>query len=124
MGGAVSAIEQGFIQDEIARSAYTYQKEIENGEKVIVGVNKFTVQQEEAPEVFRVDDSIRRVQSDKLASLRQRRDNDKVQQLLARIAETAQTTENLMPLVVEAVEHYCTLGEISDSLRKVWGEYR
>ncbi|WP_295117345.1 methylmalonyl-CoA mutase [uncultured Chitinophaga sp.] len=124
MGGAVSAIEQGFIQDEIARSAYTYQKQIENGEKVIVGVNKFTVQQEEAPEVFRVDDSIRRIQSEKLASLRQRRDNDKAQQLLARIEATAKTTENLMPLVIEAVEHYCTLGEISDTLRKVWGEYR
>ncbi|UYQ94228.1 methylmalonyl-CoA mutase family protein [Chitinophaga horti] len=124
MGGAVSAIEQGFIQDEIARSAYRYQKEIETGEKVIVGVNKFTVQAEEAPEVFRVDDSIRRLQSEKLASLRARRDNAKVQELLSAIEACARTTENLMPLVVDAVEHYCTLGEISDTLRKVWGEYR
>lgn len=124
MGGAVSAIEQGFVQDEIARSAYTYQKEIESGEKVIVGVNKFTVADEEGPEVFRVDDSIRMIQSEKLAALRRRRNNEKVQQLLAALEARARTTENLMPLVVEAVENFCTLGEISDTLRRVWGEYR
>lgn len=124
MGGSVSAIEQGFIQDEIARSAYQYQKEIENGEKVIVGVNKFVVQEEPDGDVFRIDDSIRRVQSDKLASLRARRDNEKAHALLAALEARARTTENLMPLVVEAVENFCTLGEIADSLRKVWGEYR
>ena len=124
MGGSVSAIEQGFIQDEIARSAYQYQKEIENGEKVIVGVNKFVVQEEPDGDVFRIDDSIRRVQSDKLASLRARRDNEKAHALLAALEARALTTENLMPLVVEAVENFCTLGEIADSLRKVWGEYR
>ncbi|MCK7553829.1 methylmalonyl-CoA mutase family protein [Chitinophaga sedimenti] len=91
---------------------------------MIVGVNKFTVETEEVPEVFRVDDSIRRVQSEKLAALRQRRDNAKVQSLLAAIEAAARGTDNLMPLVVDAVEHYCTLGEISDALRKVWGEYR
>lgn len=124
MGGSVSAIEQGFIQDEIARSAYQYQQEIENGEKVIVGVNKFTVKEETADDVFRIDDSIRTLQSEKLASLRTRRDNRKVNDLLAALQAKAQTTENLMPLVVEAVENYCTLGEIADALRKVWGEYR
>ncbi|WP_343306422.1 methylmalonyl-CoA mutase family protein [Chitinophaga niabensis] len=124
MGGSVSAIEQGFIQDEIARSAYQYQKEIENGEKVIVGVNKFVVQEEPDGDVFRVDDSIRKVQSEKLASLRARRDNEKAHALLAALEARALTTENLMPLVVEAVENFCTLGEIADSLRKVWGEYR
>lgn len=124
MGGSVSAIEQGFIQDEIARSAYQYQQEIENGEKIIVGVNKFVVEETADTEVFRIDDSIRKHQSDKLASLRARRDNVKVEALLAAIAERAQTTENLMPLVVEAVEHYCTLGEIADTLRNVWGEYK
>ncbi len=124
MGGSVSAIEQGFIQDEIARSAYQYQQEIENGEKIIVGVNKFVVEETADTEVFRIDDSIRKHQSDKLASLRARRDNGKVEALLAAIAERAQTTENLMPLVVEAVEHYCTLGEIADTLRNVWGEYK
>lgn len=124
MGGSVSAIEQGFIQDEIARSAYQYQKEIENGEKVIVGVNKFVVQEEPDGDVFRIDDSIRKIQSEKLASLRARRDNKKAHALLAALEARAATTENLMPLVVEAVENFCTLGEIADSLRKVWGEYR
>lgn len=124
MGGSVSAIEQGFIQDEIARSAYQYQQEIENGEKVIVGVNKFTVKEEASGDVFRIDDSIRLLQSEKLQSLRARRDNDKVTALLSELQAKAQTTENLMPLVVHAVENYCTLGEIADTLRKVWGEYR
>ena len=124
MGGAVSAIEQGFVQDEIAKSAYQYQQEIENGEKIIVGVNKFTVQEEASAEVFRIDDSIRVLQSEKLQSLRARRDNSKVDVLLAILQDKAKTTENLMPLVVEAVENYCTLGEIADALRKVWGEYR
>ncbi|WP_298710899.1 methylmalonyl-CoA mutase [Chitinophaga sp.] len=124
MGGSVSAIEQGFIQDEIARSAYQYQQEIENNEKIIVGVNKFVVEEASDTEVFRIDDSIRKLQSEKLASLRARRNNGKANALLAALAERARTTENLMPLVVEAVENYCTLGEIADTLRNVWGEYK
>ncbi|MBC9931931.1 acyl-CoA mutase large subunit family protein [Chitinophaga qingshengii] len=124
MGGAVSAIEQGFIQDEIARSAYKYQQEVENNEKIIVGVNKFVAADNQPPEVFRIDDSIRQMQSDRLKALRARRDNDAAEQCLQRIREAAQTTENLMPLVVTAVENYCTLGEIADALRQVWGEYK
>ncbi|MCF6404772.1 methylmalonyl-CoA mutase family protein [Chitinophaga filiformis] len=124
MGGAVSAIEQGFMQDEIARSAYRYQQEIENGEKIIVGVNKFAVREDVTTEVFRIDDSIRQVQTERLQSLRARRDNVAVTALLQRLEAAAQTTENLMPIVVEAVESYCTLGEIADTLRKVWGEYK
>ncbi|MVT10463.1 acyl-CoA mutase large subunit family protein [Chitinophaga tropicalis] len=124
MGGAVSAIEQGFVQDEIARSAYLYQQQIENGEKIIVGVNKFTVAEETVPEIFRIDDSIRQVQSERLQSLRSRRNNEVVTSLLQQLENAAHTTENLMPIVVEAVENYCTLGEISDTLRKVWGEHR
>ncbi|MBW8684888.1 acyl-CoA mutase large subunit family protein [Chitinophaga rhizophila] len=124
MGGAVAAIEQGFMQDEIARSAYRYQREIESGEKVIVGVNKFAVKEGAAGEVFRVDDSIRQVQTERLQVLREKRDQAKVAGLLQRLETAAGTTENLMPIVVEAVEHYCTLGEIADVLRKVWGEHK
>ena len=124
MGGAVSAIEQGFIQDEIARSAYKYQREIENNEKIIIGVNKFTATDPVAPEVFRIDDSIRILQSERLKSLRERRDNTAVQNALQRIRQAAGTGENLMPLVVDAVEHLSTLGEIADVLREVWGEYK
>ena len=73
--------------------------------------------------MFRIDDSIRQMQTDKLTALRQRRNNNAARESLQRIAAAAQTTENLMPLVVEAVENYCTLGEIADALRQVWGEY-
>ncbi|HEU4555380.1 MAG TPA: methylmalonyl-CoA mutase family protein [Chitinophaga sp.] len=124
MGGAVSAIEQGFIQEEIARSAYRYQQQVEKGEKIIVGVNKFTMEDTAAPELFRVDDSIRKVQTERLQALRAKRDNGKVQQLLLQLETAARGTDNLMPLVVTAVEHYCTLGEIADTLRKIWGEHR
>ncbi|ACU63666.1 acyl-CoA mutase large subunit family protein [Chitinophaga pinensis] len=124
MGGAVAAIEQGFMQDEIARSAYRYQQEIESGEKVIVGVNKFAVKENATEEVFRIDDSIRQVQTERLQALRAKRDNSAVAALLQRLETAAHTTENLMPIVVEAVEQYCTLGEIADTLRKVWGEHK
>jgi methylmalonyl-CoA mutase N-terminal domain/subunit len=124
MGGAVAAIEQGFMQDEIARSAYRYQQEIESGEKVIVGVNKFAVKEGATEEVFRIDDSIRQVQTERLQTLRAKRDNAAVAALLQRLEAAAHTTENLMPIVVEAVEQYCTLGEIADTLRKVWGEHK
>ncbi|HTN45300.1 MAG TPA: methylmalonyl-CoA mutase family protein [Flavipsychrobacter sp.] len=123
MGGAVKAIEQHFIQDEIARAAYAYNKSIEDGEKIIVGVNKFTAKETEAAPVFKIDDSIRVVQSEKLAKLRAKRDHAKATACIATLQEKARTNENLMPLVVEAVENYCTLGEIADALRSVWGEY-
>ena len=124
MGGAVNAIEQGFIQEEIARSAYIYNKDIETGEKIIVGVNKFVSKEQEETPVLKIDDSIRQVQSEKLKELRARRDNEKASQCLALIRQKATTTENLMPAVIEAVENLCTLGEIADTLRDVWGEYR
>ncbi|MGN6417611.1 MAG: acyl-CoA mutase large subunit family protein [Pseudobacter sp.] len=124
MGGSVSAIEQGFIQDEIARSAYNYQRDIEKGEKIIVGVNKFQVKETDSIPVFKIDDSIRHLQSEKLASLRKRRDNAQVDQKLQLLSDAASSGENIMPAVLEAVEHLCTLGEIADTLREVFGEYR
>ncbi|WP_276132018.1 acyl-CoA mutase large subunit family protein [Polluticoccus soli] len=124
MGGAVKAIEQGFIQDEIARAAYQYNREIETGEKIIVGVNKFIAKEEGQTPVLKIDDSIRHVQMEKLRSLRERRDNAKAAASLDAIRQRAKTTANLMPVVIEAVENLCTLGEISNTLREVWGEYR
>lgn len=124
MGGSVSAIEQGFIQDEIARSAYEYQRNIESGEKIIVGVNKFTVDEKNDTPVFKIDDSIRTLQTEKLAALRSRRDNAAVQNCLQQITTCAKDGTNLMPAVIEAVESYCTLGEIADALRTVFGEYQ
>lgn len=124
MGGAVKAIEQHFIQDEIARSAYKYNTDIETGEKIIVGVNKFTTKEINETPLLKIDDSIRQLQSEKLKALRTKRDSEKATACLDVIRQKAQTTENIMPAVVDAVENLCTLGEISDTLRKVWGEYR
>jgi methylmalonyl-CoA mutase, N-terminal domain len=124
MGGAVKAIEQGFIQEEIARSAYKYNNAIETGEKIIVGVNKFTSKETNDTPLLKIDDSIRVLQSEKLKALRAKRDNAKADACLAAIREKALGTENLMPAVIEAVENLCTLGEISDTLRAVWGEYK
>lgn len=124
MGGAVKAIEQRFMQDEIARSSYKYTKDIESGEKIIVGVNKFTVEETNDTPLLKIDDSIRKVQSEKLAALRAKRDNAKAAACLDTIRKKASTSENLMPFVIDAVENLCTLGEISDTLRKVWGEYK
>jgi methylmalonyl-CoA mutase N-terminal domain/subunit len=124
MGGAVKAIEQGFIQEEIARSAYAYNKAIENKSKTIVGVNKFSSKENEATPLLKIDDSIRVVQTEKLKALRAKRDNSKACTCLQTIKEKATTNENLMTFVVDAVENLCTLGEISDTLRSVWGEYK
>lgn len=124
MGGSVSAIEQGFIQEEIARSAYEYQRQIETGEKIIVGVNKFQVQEPGSIPVFRIDDSIRQIQTDKLASLRKRRDPARCDSILQDLNDKAASGENIMPVVIEAVENFCTLGEIADTLREVFGEYK
>ena len=124
MGGSVSAIEEGFMQDEIARSAYEYQRNIESGKKIIVGVNKFTVDKETPVPGFRIDDSIRTLQIEKLNKLKSNRDNIKVAECLDIIEAAAKSTTNLMPLVIDAVENYCTLGEVSDCLRKVFGEYK
>ena len=124
MGGSVEAIEQGFMQNEIAMSAYQHQKKVESGEKIIVGVNAFTNKQAEAPPSFSIHDNIRITQVEKLAALREKRENTKVISCLAAIEQAARGTDNLMPLVIEAVENYCTLGEISDTLRRVFGEYK
>jgi methylmalonyl-CoA mutase, N-terminal domain len=124
MGGSVEAIEQGFMQDEIASSAYQYQKDIESGVKTSVGVNKFVTEEMYKTPVFKIDESIQKIQTDKLASLKQRRDNNKVKVCLENIATAAKGTDNLMPHVVTAVENFCTLGEIADVLRKEYGEYQ
>ncbi len=124
MGGSVSAIEEGFMQDEIARSAYEYQRNIESGEKIIVGVNQFTIDKELPIPGFKIDDSIRTIQSNKLVSLKLKRDQHIASACLLAIKETAKGTSNLMPFVISAVENNCTLGEISNALRDVFGEHQ
>jgi methylmalonyl-CoA mutase, N-terminal domain len=124
MGGSVSAIEQGFIQNEIARSAYEFQRRVESGEKIIVGVNKFQSEQGPSTPIFKVDEHIRQVQVEKLRQLKDSRDNAQVDQCLQDLNDKAASGENLVPSVIGAVEHKCTLGEIADTLREVFGEHR
>ncbi len=123
MGGAVAAIEQDYIQTEIGNAAYEYQKNIESKENVIVGVNQFT--EDEAPPegIFKIDDSIRIVQTEKLKKLKAERNSEKVKVLLAELQSKAKAGENIMSTVIEAVDNETTLGEISDELRGVYGEY-
>ncbi|HEY1009717.1 MAG: acyl-CoA mutase large subunit family protein [Daejeonella sp.] len=124
-GGSVSAIEEGYIQNEIAGSAYKYQNDIESGERTLVGVNKYEDKDKEGigPEVFRVDDSIRKVQIDKLNLLKAERSNAQVKVALENLAISAKSGSNIMPFILAAVEAYATLGEISDVLRNEFGEY-
>ena len=124
LGGAMAAIEKGFQQREIQESAYRYQRQVEERERVIVGVNQFVTQEEDHSDILRLDPAIGRNQAEKLRQLRANRDNAKVEHLRRRICEAAQGTENLMPLIVDAVENKTTLGEVSHTLREVWGEYR
>ena len=123
MGGSVNAIEAGYIQNEIANAAYQYQKEIESSDRVLVGVNKYVDNTGVHPEGFRVDDSIRQLQSDKINQLKKVRNNLEVEQTLQKLAAAAKDGFNTMPFILSAVEAYATLGEIADILRNEFGEY-
>jgi methylmalonyl-CoA mutase N-terminal domain/subunit len=123
MGGSVYAIENGYIQQEIANSAYQYQKEVESAERIIVGVNKFTQETEGITDVLNIDESIRHIQTEKLNKLKAERDNEAVELALNRLTAAAKSNENLMPFILTAVEEYATLGEIADCMRNVFGEY-
>ncbi|MCS6917328.1 MAG: methylmalonyl-CoA mutase family protein [Chitinophagales bacterium] len=124
LGGAVHAIEQGYIQEEIARSSYRHQQAVEQGEKIIIGVNRFQSEEQSRPPVTQIDDSIRQVQMHRLQQLRQQRNPQLVQQMLDDVRQAARSGDNLMPPVIAAVEAMATLGEIADALRSVFGEYR
>jgi len=124
MGGALSAIERGFMQQEIQESAYLYQKEIERKDQIVVGVNSFQVQENLDLESLSVDPQIEADQRKDLAELRKNRDQIKVSELLTRIEAAAKGDDNLVPIFIEAVDHDITLGEICGALREVWGEYQ
>ena len=124
MGGSVMAIEQGYMQNEIAKSAYLYQQNIESNEKIIVGVNNYTSEDVNKTPVFRIDDSIRQIQIDKINKLKSQRNSIEVDLILNELKVVAQSDGNLMPSIIKAVEAYATLGEISDVLRSVFGEYK
>ncbi|MGI9191383.1 MAG: acyl-CoA mutase large subunit family protein [Chitinophagaceae bacterium] len=124
MGGAVQAIEEGFVQEQIAAASYRYQQAIERNEKIIVGVNKYAAKENMSIPIMKIDDSIQQTQIERLTQFKANRNQEAVQQYLQRIADTARGTDNLMPVVIEAVEAHCTLGEIAHALRGVWGEFK
>jgi methylmalonyl-CoA mutase N-terminal domain/subunit len=124
LGGAVAAIEKGFMQREIEESAYRYQRMVEDGRRTVVGVNKFTTRQERTPPLLEVDPEVGRRQREALAEVKRRRDRRAVAARLEALREAARTPgEPLMPLILDAVREYATLGEICGVLREVFGEY-
>ncbi len=123
MGGMTAAIEAGFPQRQIEDAAYTYQTQVEKGERIIVGVNKFQTKESASPPVFRVDPKVGEGQVRRLRELKERRDHQAVQAALARLEAAAKGSDNLMPCILDAVRAYATLGEVCGVLRKVFGVY-
>jgi len=124
MGGAVRAIERGFPQREIQQSAYQYQQAIEARSRIVVGMNAYTLEDEPVPSLLRIDPDLERQQVARLQALRAQRNNAQVKTILQRLEYAARGSENLMPLLITAVECYATLGEIADTLRTVFGEHQ
>ncbi len=124
MGGMIPAIEKGYIQQQIQNSAYNYQKSVENMERIIVGVNKFTVEEKNKPNLLRVDPIIGENQKKRIEILKQERNNELVKKALENVKEAAKSDKNLMPPIIDAVKVYATLGEICGVLREEFGEYQ
>jgi methylmalonyl-CoA mutase N-terminal domain/subunit len=125
MGGMVKAIEKGYVQKEIQDSAYKYQKSVEAGDRVVVGVNKFALEEAPPSGLLKVNPKLQKIQEENLKQVRSERDNAKVEDCLAALSEGASKENvNLMPLIIDSVREYATLGEISNVLRDKFGEYR
>lgn len=124
LGGVIACIEQGFIQQEIENASYDYQKEVESGDRIVVGMNAFQIEENGTTPLLRVDPAIEQEQVESLTRLKKERDNEAVRSSLNRLKNAAQGTDNLMPVILEAVKSYATLGEICNILREVFGEYR
>jgi methylmalonyl-CoA mutase N-terminal domain/subunit len=124
LGGAVAAIERGYMQREIQSAAYTYQREIEKQERVIVGVNQFTSGEEPPVDLLRVNPAIEERQRERLGRLRSERNAEAARAALERVEAAARDSGNLMPSIIDAVRNWATLGEISDAMRRVFGEYQ
>jgi len=124
MGGMLAAIEKGYVQQEIQQAAFEHQQAVERGEKIVVGVNKFVVLEKSPVPLLRIDPEIERSQVERVKALQARRDSKRVEEALRQVEEAAAGTANLLPPILEAVEAYATVGEISDALRRVFGEYR
>jgi methylmalonyl-CoA mutase N-terminal domain/subunit len=124
MGGMLRAIDAGFVQGEIQKAAYAFQRAVESKDQIVVGVNDFATEENRTIPTLRIDEEIERSQIERLRSLRNRRDSGRVNAALAELRRRASTTDNLVPSILAAVEAYATVGEISDALRGVFGEYQ
>ena len=124
MGGPLAAIEKGWVQGEIQNSAYQYQRAIEEGKQIVVGVNKFQTEKTEPPTTFRIDPALEREQVERLRALRASRSNEQVKAALQALEAAAKSVDNLLPKILAACRSLATVGEISDTLRRVFGEYR
>jgi methylmalonyl-CoA mutase, N-terminal domain len=124
LGGALAAIEQGYVQREIQEAAYRYQREIEQQDRIVVGQNQFTGPEDTRPKILRVDETVANTQKERLAALRQKRNALAIEQALNTLEQAAHGDDNLMPPILAAIEAYATTGEICHTLRRVWGEYQ
>jgi methylmalonyl-CoA mutase N-terminal domain/subunit len=124
MGGALKAIEKGFFQSEIRQNAYRLKKEVDSEERVLVGVNKFDEKSRGKQNLLRIDDSLGKKQERAIKQLRNSRDDRKTQSALSKMQNAAEADKNLMPFILDAVEAYATTGEISNTFREVFGQYR
>jgi methylmalonyl-CoA mutase N-terminal domain/subunit len=124
MGGALKAIEKGYMQREISNSAYYYQRAVDSGEQLVVGVNKFVAKDELEPELLKIGAETELKQIARIDRLKRERDNQQVAKVLSTVRDTARSSENILPVLIEAVKAYATVGEISNSLRDIFGEYR
>lgn len=124
LGGSPNAIDKGFMQQEIMDAAYEYQKQVENGKEIIVGVNKFQVEEPAPKGLLRVDMSVGELQKNKISSIKAERDNARVEETLEKLEKACQGEDNLMPFILDAVKAYATLGEICGVMRNVFGEYK
>jgi methylmalonyl-CoA mutase N-terminal domain/subunit len=124
MGGMLKAIERGFVQQEIQNASYEFQKSVDSKEQVLVGVNAFNVEHEKPVTLQKIDPELERRQVERLRAFRAKRDQKKATEAVRKVDESARNGGNLMPVIVEAVESNATVGEICDSMRKVFGEYK
>jgi methylmalonyl-CoA mutase N-terminal domain/subunit len=124
LGGVIPAIKENFFQREIAEASFRYQAEVEAKQRIVVGVNRYQLEDEPELEILRIDSALEEKQIQRVRALRDRRDSGEVEAALAKLKEAAAREENLMPLLIEASRAYVTLGEMCDALREIWGIWR
>jgi len=124
IGGALKAVERGYFQTEIQKSAYEYQKQVESKQKIVVGVNEYVSDSGEPQNLLKVDPELEKGQIDFVRSIRAKRNNSEVEKRLSQLKETANSDKNMIPVVIDCVESLVTVGEICGVLREIWGEYK